>query len=290
MSQLAHSQVFQALSSSAHARLENSAELGNGLATALWRNHHDARDYRSPHHHTLTCYLAGGDGTFRREQPGHKGAPGKLCVLPAGADTSWVINDQIRLIHLYISQQQFVESAIRLLDREPRALQLHEGIFIDDPELADGFRQLLQLDWQEPAERLSSSSLAHGLLSNLLLNQTGKREGLNLKGGLAPGLRRRLIDYIEAHLDSALTLDELARQSNLSEYHFAHMFRVSFAMPPHRYVLLQRLARARQLLTQTHLPLNEIALACGFSSASHFSNRFRANTGSTPGDYRAALG
>lgn len=289
MPQLEHSQVFQSLNSSLHAQLENSAELGDGMATAIWRNHHDARDYLSPHHHTLTCYLAGGNETFSRDRPAQKGAPGKLCVLPAGADFSWVINDRIRLIHLYISPQQFAESTIRLLDREPRELQLQEGIFIDAPELADGFHQLLQLAWQEPAERLLGTSLAHGLLSRLVLSQVGRRTAPKLKGGLAPSLRRSLIDYIEAHLDSALTLGELARLSNLSEYHFAHMFRVSFAMPPHRYVLLRRLARARELLTRTGLPLSEVALACGFSSASHFSNRFRASTGSTPGDYRAAL-
>ena len=289
MSQLEHSQVFQSLSSSANARLENSAELGDGMATALWRNHHDARDYLSPHHHTLTCYLAGGSDTFRREQPAHKGAPGKLCVLPAGADFSWVINDQIRLVHLYISQQQFAESSTRLLDREPREVQLQEAVFIDAPELVGGFQQLLNLDWQEPGERLLGNSLAHGLLSSLLLGQSGQRKGIRLKGGLAPGLRRRLIDYIEAHLDNPLTLGELARLANLSEYHFAHMFSLSFAMPPHRYVLLRRLTRARELLTRTRLPLSEIALSCGFSSASHFSNRFRTSMGATPGDYRAAL-
>ncbi|MDV3444043.1 hypothetical protein R0G64_32550, partial [Pseudomonas otitidis] len=35
-------------------------ELGDGLAAAQWSNHHDARDYEGPSHHTLSCYLAGG--------------------------------------------------------------------------------------------------------------------------------------------------------------------------------------------------------------------------------------
>jgi hypothetical protein len=46
------------------ARLELSAHLGDGLAAALWSNHHDARDYQAPSHHTLSCYIAGGTGTF----------------------------------------------------------------------------------------------------------------------------------------------------------------------------------------------------------------------------------
>ena len=53
-------------------------------------------------------------------------------------------------------------------------------------------------------------------------------------------------------------------------------------------------ALARAISEQVHqpgtaLPLGEIALACGFASASHFSNRFRQALGATPGDYRAAF-
>jgi AraC family transcriptional regulator len=62
-------QVFQALNSSPNARLVHSAELGDGLSAALWTNHHDAQDYEAPSHHTLSCYIAGGTGTFRRDQP-----------------------------------------------------------------------------------------------------------------------------------------------------------------------------------------------------------------------------
>lgn len=288
MAALEQNQVYQSLSSSPNARLLRGAELGDELAAALWSNHHDARDYQGPEHHTLSCYLAGGTGTFRRERPGTKGSPDKLCVLPAGHESSWVINGDIRLAHLYVSPQRFAASAVALLDREPRELQLRESTFLDDPRLALQFRQLAMLAWDEPGERLLASSLAHEMISHLLLTQVGLHQGLKLKGGLAPHLRRRLVDYIEQHLDQALTLGELAQLAALSEYHFARMFRESFGLPPHRYVLQRRLLRARELLQHGDLPLGEIALACGFASASHFSNRFREAFGGAPGLLRAA--
>ncbi|MBD9423861.1 helix-turn-helix transcriptional regulator [Pseudomonas sp. PDM15] len=288
MASLEQNLVFQSLSSSPNARLLRGAELGDELAAALWTNHHDARDYQGPDHHTLSCYLAGGTGTFRRERPGSKGAPDKLCVLPAGHESSWVINGDIRLAHLYVSPQRFAASAVTLLDREPRELQLRESTFLEDPRLAVQFRQLVSLNWDEPGERLLASSLAHEMISHLLLSQVGLRQGLKLKGGLAPHLRRRLVDYIEQHLDQALSLGELAQLAALSEYHFARMFRASFGLPPHRYVLQRRLLRARELLQHGHLALGEIALACGFASASHFSNRFREAFGAAPGLMRAA--
>ena len=288
MTSLAHNQVFQSLSSSPHARLLHGAELGDDLAAALWTNHHDARDYQGPSQHTLSCYLAGGTGTFRREKPGSKGAPDKLCILPAGHESSWVINGEICLAHLYVSPERFAASAVTLLDREPRELQLRESTFLDDPQLAGQFRQLVQLDWNEPGERLLGSSLAHEMINHVLLTQVGLRQGLKVKGGLAPHLRRRLAEYIEQHLDQPLSLGELAQLAALSEYHFVRMFRTSFGLPPHRYVLQRRLLRARQLLQHSRLPLGEIALACGFASASHFSNRFRAAFGAAPGLLRAA--
>lgn len=289
MTQLSHIQVFQALNSSPNAQLEHCAELGDGLSAAMWSNHHDAREYEGPSHHTLSCYLAGGTGTFRREKPGEKGAPGKLCIMPVGHDSSWVINGDIRLAHLYISPERFALSAVSLLDREPREVELREGTFVDDPLQAQRFHQLTSLNWNEPGERLLTSSLAHEMISHALLNQVGQRHNLRLKGGLAPALRRVLGEYIEAHLSEPISLGQLATLAALSEYHFARMFRESFGVPPHRYLLARRLVRAQHLLKDTALPLGDVALACGFASASHFSNRFRSALGATPGEYRAAL-
>ena len=282
-------QVFQSMSRSPNARLEHSAELGDGMAAALWTNHHDARDYQAPTHHTLSCYISGGTGTFRREQPGATGAPGKLCVLPADHQSAWVINGAIRLAHVYVSQEQFALGCVTLLDREPRELQLREITFFDDEQQTRRFHQLINLNWNEPGERLLTSSLACELLDHALLNQVGLRSGLQLKGGLAAYQRRQLVDMIEQQLAEPLNIGQLAAHCALSPYHFARMFRQSFGLPPHQYLLARRLTRARDLLRNSALGLGDIALACGFASASHFANRFKQTVGATPGEYRAAF-
>ncbi|WP_369989786.1 helix-turn-helix domain-containing protein [Pseudomonas xanthosomatis] len=290
MPALDHLQVFNAMHASPNARLELSAQLGDGLAAALWSNRDDARDYQAPSHHTLSCYIADGTGTFRRQKPSDKGSPDKLCIMPAGHESNWVVNGAIRLAHLYVSEAQFALGCTRLLDREPREMQLHEATFLDDPQQAARFRQLVTLDWAEPGERLLASSLAHAIIDHAVLHQAGLRQGLRLKGGLAPHQRRQLVEYIEANLDQPLTLGELALRCNLSEYHFARMFRTSFGLPPHQYLLARRLHQACRLLRLGELPLGQVALLCGFASASHFSNRFRQALGDTPGAYRAAFG
>jgi AraC family transcriptional regulator len=259
MSELQSLHVFQALSRSPHARLEACAELGDGLSAALWSNHHDSQDYQAPSHHTLSCYIGGGTGTFRRDQPGTKGGPDKLCILPAEHRSGWVINGEIRLAHVYFSQEQFALGCVTLLDREPRALQLHESTFLEDASQARRFHQLIALNWHEPAERLLTSSLAHEMLSHTLLSQVGARDGLRLKGGLAAYQRRLLVEYIDQHLEEPISLGQLAGMCTLSEYHFARMFRQSFGLPPHQYLLARRLTRAQALLRSGALPLGEIA-------------------------------
>ena len=282
-------QVFQSMSRSPNARLEHSAELGDGMAAALWTNHHDARDYEAPTHHTLSCYISGGTGTFRRDQPGAKGAPGKLCVLPAEHASAWVINGAIRLAHVYVSQEQFALGCMRLLDTEPRTLQLREFTFLDDAQQTQRFYQLLKLNWAEPGERLLTSSLANELLDHAVLSQVGRRDGLQRKGGLAAYQRRHLVEIIEQQLAEPLSIGQLAAQCALSPYHFARMFRESFGVAPHQYVCARRLNRAQDLLRHSPLALGEIALACGFASASHFTHRFKQALGATPGQYRAAF-
>jgi len=123
----------------------------------------------------------------------------------------------------------------------------------------------------------------------MILSQVGLRDGLRLKGGLAPHMRRQLVEFIETNLAEPLSLGQLAGMCALSEYHFARMFRESFGLPPHQYLLARRMNRARHLLRTTRMPLGDVALACGFASASHFSNKFRQAMGATAGEYRLAF-
>jgi AraC-like DNA-binding protein/PAS domain-containing protein len=106
------------------------------------------------------------------------------------------------------------------------------------------------------------------------------------KRGLSQGALQRIEEYIEAHLDSALGIDELAAIVRMSSSHFTRSFHKSVGVTPHRYVIQNRVMRARELLATTNLPLTEIALTTGFSDQSHFSRRFHEIVGIPPGAFR----
>ena len=105
-------------------------------------------------------------------------------------------------------------------------------------------------------------------------------------GTLPWGRLRRVTEYIQQNLDKDLTLAELAALLYMSPYHFARLFKCSTGLPPHRFVVRQRIARARAVLATPELSIAQISRMVGFRTPSHFTTVFRRVTGVTPRGYR----
>lgn len=84
-----------------------------------------------------------------------------------------------------------------------------------------------------------------------------------------------IIELMEANLAEPLSLIEIADDVGLSRRQIERLFRQEMGRSPARYYLEIRLDRARHLLIQSSLPVVEVAVACGFVSASHFSKCYR---------------
>ena len=94
------------------------------------------------------------------------------------------------------------------------------------------------------------------------------------------------ISLMEANLDEPMRLDELSRHVGLSRRQLERLFRKHVHCVPARYYLELRLARARQLLLQTTMSIVDVAFACGFVSAPHFSKCYRDHYGVPPREER----
>jgi AraC family transcriptional regulator len=100
---------------------------------------------------------------------------------------------------------------------------------------------------------------------------------------------RRLVDYIHANLGNDLSLLNLANLVDMSPRQVFRLFANTFECTPHRFVMKERVARGKELLS-AGLSLAEIAHTLGFASQSHFSDVFRKTTGAPPSRFRQEYG
>ncbi len=94
------------------------------------------------------------------------------------------------------------------------------------------------------------------------------------------------VALMEANLQEPLSTDEIARLVGVSTRQLERLFRQHLGDKPSRYYIELRLMRARRLLRHSGQSILQIGLICGFASASHFSNAYRARFGHTPRDER----
>ncbi|MCF6321114.1 MAG: GlxA family transcriptional regulator [Rhizobiaceae bacterium] len=112
----------------------------------------------------------------------------------------------------------------------------------------------------------------------------GDRQRLPLRArlGVQNSKVLSIIEYMEANISEPLALVEIAAYVGLSRRQIERLFQNHMGRSPARYYLEVRLDRARHLLMQSPLPVVEVAIACGFISASHFSKCYRELYGKSP--------
>ena len=95
-----------------------------------------------------------------------------------------------------------------------------------------------------------------------------------------------MLEFIDANLRDDIAFSDLAGVLAMSPGHFAHAFKQTTGLPPHRFVLERRIERAKAMLRDTDLPITEIAERVGCATPSHLSVLFHRETGETPRDFR----
>jgi AraC family transcriptional regulator len=106
------------------------------------------------------------------------------------------------------------------------------------------------------------------------------------RGGLALWQLRRACEFIEANLDGDPSIVDIASECGLSSSYFGKAFKQTTGAPPHAWLSMKRIERAKQLINETDLNLAEIALACGFVDQSHLTRTFVKSVGCSPGRWR----
>jgi AraC-like DNA-binding protein len=108
------------------------------------------------------------------------------------------------------------------------------------------------------------------------------------RGGLAPWQQRRAAELLRENLDGRIRLTDLANDCRLSVSHFARSFKRSFGTSVHRYLICQRVEKAKSLLANSAFALSDVAAQSGFSDQASLSRTFKAVVGIPPNRWRRA--
>jgi AraC family transcriptional regulator len=104
--------------------------------------------------------------------------------------------------------------------------------------------------------------------------------------GLTARQLRHALEYIEANLGQDVSLADVANASGTSVSSVTRGFNAALNVSPHRWLLNRRIALAQRLIYEHAMPLNEVAIACGFADQSHLTRVFVRNVGSSPAVWR----
>lgn len=208
-----------------------------------------------------------------------------VFVVPAYQPHTLLWDEETKLI-LFHLEPEFVELAA---DEAVRgAVEIREEGDTSDPFITQiGLAIYEEFKKPTPVGKIYIESLAAALAVHLVRNYSvAARRVREFSGGLTGARRRRATEFVNAHLDESLSLTQLAEIAGMSAYHFSRALKKSTGFTPHAYVVHQRMARAKQLLTETKMPITEVAAAVGYGNYNHFSTQFRKLVGVSPSAYR----
>lgn len=218
------------------------------------------------------------DGQFRQEQV----APGNILVTPADI-THWARwYGAGGVILLGFDASVLAQASYDVID--PDRAELLPHFTTPDPLIQQmGLALKTVLEQSASGSRLYAETMMNALIMHLLQHYSARSpQWRDNSDGLSRSQWRQVKDYIQAHLDRDLGLEELAAVTQISSHYFCQLFKQTTGMTPHQYVIRCRIQRAKMLLRHTNQSIASIAKQVGFADQSHLTRHFKRCVGVTP--------
>jgi AraC-like DNA-binding protein/quercetin dioxygenase-like cupin family protein len=206
------------------------------------------------------------------------------------------VTENAPLVCVYLPLADFLAMPLERKDRK----SIMQGQFLAEgaEETAD---MLLVPRWERewvagsPARQRLIADEVKVRVRRLILDSIATGRTLPFKSptpsaGAAVRHVENLTDLISAHFATALSIPDLAGLAKVHASTANKAFRDVLGLSVHEYLTRYRIARAMQLLTDTDAPVLQIGFDCGFGSSSGFYEIFKAQTGTTPRQFRESIG
>lgn len=209
-------------------------------------------------------------------------------LLPAGVPSKHTWYSRSEVILFSVAPHELKRVAVQTECINPDSIELKPLVTGFDEQIASLAHCLLEeIRLGGAGSQLYSQSLFTCFNIHLLRHYCAFEAKLKeYRRGLSRRQKQCALDYIQAHLDQNIQLDDLAKLLDISVYYFCRLFQQSLGTSPYQYVLQQRVERAKYLLHHSDSSILEISLDCGFSKPSHLARHFHKFVGTTPSKYR----
>lgn len=166
-------------------------------------------------------------------------------------------------------------------------VSLNQQRGVSDEILASiAYNFLNELGNKSLASKIYGQALALALSIHLCSNYSNSGKiTFAPKGKLSSFQMKKVIEYGNENIENEIGLEELAKQTNLSLYHFARLFKSTMKISPYQFLLKLKLDRAKQMIKSRCKSFVEIAYELGFTDQAHFCNAFKKATGYSPQEF-----
>jgi len=243
-------------------------------------------------HHTLVLFNRSPDememcyGDVEQQVPPPMGS---ISIIPAGNSIRWRWSGAKDSVHVFLEPKLVAQVAAESFGLDPARVEVPPLARLDLPQLRAAMQAVdAELTTGGAGGNLVAESLANVLTVYLIRHlSAGHQPARGSDGKLSPSRLRAVVSYVEDHLDTDITLKDLAAVARLSPFHFARQFKAATGLPPHQFIIARRVERAKDLLQQDgKLSLAQVASRAGFSDQSRLSLHFKRLVGVSPGRFR----
>ena len=211
---------------------------------------------------------------------------GAVSAIDLREEPALLLPNPFDTLVLHITQAALDEVAYA--HQRPRVEQLVWPFGTFDPVVYHLGKTLVSsLEHPQHASKIFLEHILHALNCHFVYSYGGTRiSARHFSGGLSPLQMKRATEFLAAHLDGNISMQRAAEACEMSVSHFARAFKTTFRKPPYKWLTERRLERARDLMTNSHLPLADIAARSGFADQSVLNHFFKRIHGTTPGTWR----
>lgn len=207
-----------------------------------------------------------------------------VAINPSEIHTGYAASEQGWTYRMFYFDPQILKDH---LEYYPAGLTpLLKSPVLDDPKLFNQLR-LLHISLEGSSLNLSKQSLLNIALKRLFTVH-GEHNLPSMANVTDKSAMTEVRDYLMDNWNENINLSELEVISGLSKYHLIRQFQKTYGVPPHQFLLLTKVMRAKKLLL-SGVRCADAALTCGFYDQSHLTRNFKRVVGVSPSGYKANL-